>query len=109
MYPLLCQPQNKVDYDSAPDILTLYSCLSEPEEIFPKDHCYQCGAKGCEVLKCAGCHKARYCSKDCQTLHWKNSHKDECQDLQGFHVIVMNDEERRRNFMLAFQGKHVAS
>ncbi len=23
--------------------------------------------------------------------------------------IVMNDEERRRNFMLAFQGKHVTS
>lgn len=105
MYPHLCQPQNKTDYDSSPDLMTLYSCMSEPKEMFSKDECYQCGVKKEKMQKCSMCHKARYCSKECQTLHWKSSHKDECQDLQGLHVIIEDDLEKRKQFALAFQGK----
>ncbi len=44
-----------------------------------------CGNKDCafhddagaSLKRCSGCHKVWYCSKECQTLHWK-VHKKEC-------------------------------
>ncbi|KAI8499298.1 hypothetical protein Bbelb_230620 [Branchiostoma belcheri] len=33
---------------------------------------------GKPLKACARCLLARYCSVECQTLHWKNGHKEEC-------------------------------
>ena len=38
--------------------------------------CFRCGKENCN-LKCANCKVARYCSKECQKLHWKH-HKKVC-------------------------------
>ena len=31
---------------------------------------------------CSNCRSTKYCSKECQTAHWKNGHKLECKDFQ---------------------------
>jgi MYND finger len=34
------------------------------------------------LLKCSGCKKARYCSKECQSKDWKVLHKLECRSMR---------------------------
>jgi MYND finger len=36
------------------------------------------------LLRCAGCKKARYCSKECQSVDWKIGHKAECRSMKQF-------------------------
>jgi hypothetical protein len=36
-----------------------------------------------DLLKCSQCHMVRYCSKECQGLHWKLEHKEDCILLQS--------------------------
>jgi MYND finger len=36
-----------------------------------------------ELLRCAGCKKARYCSRECQTKDWKEQHKATCKSMKG--------------------------
>ncbi|KDN42021.1 hypothetical protein RSAG8_07066, partial [Rhizoctonia solani AG-8 WAC10335] len=43
----------------------------------PPDVCWQCGGIGRPLLMCTRCKKARYCSKDCQKVDWKE-HKKIC-------------------------------
>ena len=31
-----------------------------------------------KFLRCAGCHRARYCSQACQKAPWKNRHREAC-------------------------------
>ena len=37
-----------------------------------------------ELKKCAACKVARYCSKECQTEHWKKCHKKSCKAMPVF-------------------------
>ncbi len=30
---------------------------------------------------CSGCHAARYCNRECQLRHWRETHKDSCANL----------------------------
>jgi hypothetical protein len=32
--------------------------------------------------KCAACNVVRYCGAECQRVHWKAAHKDECARLK---------------------------
>jgi hypothetical protein len=34
------------------------------------------------LMKCTGCKKARYCSKECQSKDWKVVHKIECLSMR---------------------------
>ena len=46
---------------------------------------YICSAEKCEMpgtMKCSACSKARYCSKECQRTHWKQTHREECKRLK---------------------------
>ena len=56
----------------------LYSCRRARE----KRTCEKCGAVAAlsapKLLRCAGCHRTRYCSRACQKAHWKNRHREEC-------------------------------
>lgn len=48
-----------------------------PKEIAICCHCYlRCTAK--EIKRCSACKNATYCSKACQTLHWRQ-HKHTCE------------------------------
>lgn len=48
----------------------------------PPDVCWQCGGIGRPLLMCTKCKKARYCSKDCQNVDWKE-HKQNCKRDRG--------------------------
>ena len=38
---------------------------------------------GAPLDQCGGCKRCYYCSKACQTAHWKAGHKAECKELRG--------------------------
>lgn len=40
--------------------------------------CAQCQNTTGTLQRCAGCRTVQYCSRDCQRLHWRAGHKDEC-------------------------------
>jgi hypothetical protein len=40
--------------------------------------CEACPRYGLTLEKCGGCHKAYYCSFECQKAHWYAQHKYEC-------------------------------
>jgi ubiquitin carboxyl-terminal hydrolase 36/42 len=44
------------------------------------EHCLQCGVvpPSGVILKCTKCKKASYCSRECQTIHWKGGHRGQC-------------------------------
>lgn len=45
--------------------------------------CFECGKPDEPEKrhpKCANCHCARYCSKECQRTHWSSTHKALCKD-----------------------------
>ncbi|CAE6496352.1 unnamed protein product [Rhizoctonia solani] len=49
----------------------------------PPDVCWQCDGLriGRKLQRCERCKKARYCSKECQELHWKAEHKFKCKPI----------------------------
>ena len=44
-----------------------------------------------ELLRCARCHQVCYCSRECQKIHWKESHKKICNQ-----VTAADKEEGKR-------------
>ena len=77
-------------------LLTLSKMYHEKRET----KCWKCGrssegeraaitgatASSCgeELKKCAACKTARYCSKECQTSHWREAHKRSCKAMPVF-------------------------
>ncbi|TFK60784.1 hypothetical protein BDN72DRAFT_965518 [Pluteus cervinus] len=67
--------------------------------------------------KCAKCHQALYCSKECQTAHWKDfGHKKECREpikvhmhagLQKFGLITPRDWEYIQNLNICEARRHM--
>jgi hypothetical protein len=57
---------------------------STVEEAYGKDDlCASCytlekDAPGGKLFKCGWCRQVFYCSRECQTLHWKKTHKKQC-------------------------------
>ena len=47
------------------------------------DHCQKPFTSDVKSMKCGGCFLPRYCSKDCQSEHWKSVHKKECKLFQN--------------------------
>jgi hypothetical protein len=47
--------------------------------------CFYCGEMGRDFQKCQGCSFARYCSRECQRLHWRGCHKQACVQLDFDH------------------------
>jgi uncharacterized protein len=46
------------------------------------------------IKRCAGCLSIGYCSKDCQTKHWKMGHKMDCKGLMKFMKSVLKEKEK---------------
>ena len=40
----------------------------------------QVGKAEIEMSLCSGCRSVRYCSQECQLIHWKADHKDKCKE-----------------------------
>ncbi|KAL4421507.1 hypothetical protein ABPG75_010798 [Micractinium tetrahymenae] len=49
--------------------------------ILKPEHCAGCDGPSLTLLRCSICRKTAYCSKDCQTKHWKAGHRTECKRL----------------------------
>jgi tetratricopeptide (TPR) repeat protein len=45
------------------------------------------------LLKCSQCQMVRYCSKECQTSHWKLEHKKDCKLLRSVRKSTRADPE----------------
>jgi ubiquitin carboxyl-terminal hydrolase 36/42 len=45
-----------------------------------------CGTSS--TLRCGGCKKVAYCSKECQTRHWWNGHNRQCKLLQAQEALA---------------------
>jgi hypothetical protein len=43
-----------------------------------KKWCAWCSKAGSKHLRCARCHEALYCDRECQRKAWKNEHKQAC-------------------------------
>ena len=53
--------------------------------VHPFSLCFICGKQEtaeAPLSRCAGCHIAVYCSKECQKSHWNLSHKALCKDSE---------------------------
>ena len=66
--------------------------------------------------KCARCREVRYCSKDCQQSHWKQSHKDQCRKALK-HIVdppkclqsrKHSYRTKRRSHAVYFSGSHTS-
>ena len=51
--------------------------------------CAHCEAPGPSKM-CVGCRVAEYCSRDCQTAHWKESHKSNCRIWAGLRDVHLD-------------------
>ncbi|GFR44989.1 hypothetical protein Agub_g6298 [Astrephomene gubernaculifera] len=40
--------------------------------------CFQCSVPSTRMQRCSRCMQARYCSRECQTAHWRTGHKQQC-------------------------------
>ncbi|KAK7030829.1 hypothetical protein VNI00_013937 [Paramarasmius palmivorus] len=49
-------------------------CPNTVQKLNPKE--------GLSFKRCSGCRVAAYCSSDCQRMHWKNGHRQQCKGLQ---------------------------
>ena len=63
--------------------------------------CRVCGCPG--TMKCSGCGKVSYCSKNHQTMDWKARHKKECNE-SNFKYSYQEDERILSSLLLP-QGK----
>ncbi|KAF2026312.1 hypothetical protein EK21DRAFT_115990 [Setomelanomma holmii] len=58
--------------------------------------CFRCFESTDRILKCAGCKRAGYCSKECQKLDWTALHKKQCKVLQQINAIEQQDYRASR-------------
>lgn len=68
--------------------------------------CSQCNKSS--SLRCALCHTARYCSKECQRQHW-TTHKSVCHDMEakahetlGKNILALSADHPIRQAMTKF-------
>eukprot|EP01084_Bolivina_argentea_P124273 220216_1 len=54
--------------------------------------------------RCGGCKVTKYCSKTCQTTHWKSSHKKNCKKLKQ--TENKNDDENHNKLEEKQHAKH---
>jgi hypothetical protein len=57
------------------------------------------------LLECSGCHRSRYCSKDCQLNHWP-IHKVKCKEIRK--NLAQQAEEKQQVLRQALQGLNVS-
>jgi hypothetical protein len=66
-----------------------------------REHCEKTEKFSAQFARCARCKWVRYCTKDCQTSHWKAKHSAQCmkkpadleESLKDRRIIIGADEE----------------
>ncbi|KAF5362620.1 hypothetical protein D9758_009604 [Tetrapyrgos nigripes] len=53
-----------------------------------KKSCFQCGKDEVALKNCSRCQVARYCSTECQKMHWP-THKQQCQPFSTSNTVVL--------------------
>ena len=48
-----------------------------------EQQCFGCEKFEKKLMQCASCRLAKYCSKECQTVNWKNVHKNVCRNYES--------------------------
>eukprot|EP01084_Bolivina_argentea_P211959 360407_1 len=51
--------------------------------------CSNCSKGNCKLKSCSGCMNVSYCSVSCQKIHWKTSHRDNCDQSWGLGAYAM--------------------
>ncbi|PVI08593.1 hypothetical protein DM02DRAFT_6951 [Periconia macrospinosa] len=49
--------------------------------------CFRCFGPSTNILKCGGCKRAYYCSKQCQKLDWSAQHKNHCKIFKTINEV----------------------
>jgi splicing suppressor protein 51 len=60
--------------------------------------CFRCFEPSNNILKCAACRRAGYCSQKCQKLDWAVTHKKECKILQQINEVDLKDYSDSRTW-----------
>jgi splicing suppressor protein 51 len=60
--------------------------------------CFRCFEQSDNILKCAACKRAGYCSKFCQKLDWSAVHKNQCKVLGRINEIDLEDYKESRTW-----------
>jgi hypothetical protein len=58
-----------------------------------KARCLNCQGTSAATFRCSKCNVATYCSQDCQTAHWKASHKKECNSCEVSAEIIVTQQK----------------
>lgn len=66
--------------------------------------CFRCCKPPKNVLKCAACKRAVYCSRQCQQQDWKMVHKEQCKVLKIINQIEMEETASTRTWQLYQEG-----
>jgi splicing suppressor protein 51 len=60
--------------------------------------CFRCFEHSDQILKCAGCRRAGYCSQACQKLDWSAMHKTQCKILKRINEEDLKDYSDSRTW-----------
>ncbi len=79
------------DYQKVKHKNAIQNVVSQTSEEYKKQlhECAFCKITTLTLLLCANCKAIKYCSKNCQTLHWKQKHKKDC---QAFTNLLKNNK-----------------
>jgi MYND finger len=66
--------------------------MPTPQIALNIDQCHNCHETFAVLSKCALCRVARYCTKQCQTDHWK-AHKKNCREMVRYNCAMVADGE----------------
>ena len=74
------------DYLYSTDEMSVYGAMAQTHYRKADAVCENCespreDAKS-KLLRCGGCHAVAYCSKECQKIHWNDSHRSACKDIR---------------------------
>jgi hypothetical protein len=60
--------------------------------------CFRCFEPAKQILKCAACRRAGYCSQECQKLDWTVIHKKQCKFLRQINELDLKDYSDSRTW-----------
>lgn len=81
----------------APEIMSVVSCSAKCDILQRRQvelMCANCSKSNSSTERhiCSGCGSKTYCSVECQKIHWKSGHKNECAELaENMRLYIINN------------------
>lgn len=60
--------------------------------------CFRCLQQSEKLLRCTGCQRAFYCSKECQAADWRVAHRTSCKILKMLTKVGKSSEAEKRDW-----------